>query len=85
MTRFTDKGIEALPTGAERYEKWEGGGFGIRVSPGGGKSWIWVYHFGGRPRRMTLGSYPTIGLADARLKLAEARKLLERGVDPGDR
>jgi len=26
-----------------------------------------------------------MGLADARIKLAEARKLLERGIDPGDR
>jgi Arm DNA-binding domain len=40
----------------ERFEKWEGGGFGIRVSPRGGKAWIWVYHFDGRPRRMTLGA-----------------------------
>ena len=85
MPHFTDKGIAALRPTAERYEKWEGSGFGIRVSPRGTKAWIWVYHFGGRPRRMTLGSYPLMGLADARLKLAEARKLLERGIDPGDR
>ena len=100
MARFTDKFISALRPKAERYERWEGGGFGIRVSPRGGKAWIWVYHFDGRPRRMTLGPYVTkddgaapgepadkkgIGLADARLKLAQARKLLERGIDPGDR
>jgi integrase len=85
MARFTDKFIAALRPMPERFEKWEGGGFGIRVSPGGGKAWIWVYHFDGRPRRMTLGSYPLIGLADARIKLSEARKLLERGIDPGDR
>jgi integrase len=85
MARFTDKGVAALRPMAERYETWEGGGFGIRVSPRGKKAWIWVYHFAGRPRRMTLGSYPAMGLADARLKLAAARKLLEHGIDPGDR
>jgi integrase len=85
MARFTEKFIAALRPMAERFEKWEGGGFGIRVSPRGGKAWIWVYHFDGRPRRMTLGSYPVMGLADARIKLSEARKLLEHGIDPGDR
>jgi integrase len=85
MGRFTDKFIAALRPMDERFEKWEGGGFGIRVSPRGGKAWIWVYHFDGRSRRMTLGAYPATGLADARIKLADARKLLERGVDPGDR
>jgi integrase len=85
MARFTDKSIAALRPKVERYEVWEGGGFGVRVSPRGAKAWIWVYHFVGRPRRMTLGTYPALGLADARIKLADARKLLERGIDPGDR
>jgi integrase len=83
VRKFTDKFIAAQRPRAERYEKWEGGGFGVRVSPRG-KAWVWVYRYQGRPRRMTLGSYPAIGLADARIKLAEARKLLERGIDPGD-
>jgi hypothetical protein len=85
MARFTDKSIAALRPKVERYEVWEGGGFGVRVSPRGAKAWIWVYHFVGRPRRMTLGTYPALGLADARIKLADARKLLEHGIDPGDR
>ena len=85
---FTDKSVAALRPQAKRYERWEGGGFGIRVSPTRGKkpcgkAWVWVYRFEGRPRRMTFGTYPKLGLADARLKLAEARKLLEGGVDPG--
>jgi integrase len=67
-----------------RYERWEGGGFGIRVSPGGGKAWVWLYHCDRRSRRMTLGNYPTMALADARIKLAEARKLLAKGTDPGE-
>jgi hypothetical protein len=44
MARFTDKFIAALRPMPERFEKWESGGFGIRVSPRGGKAWIWVYH-----------------------------------------
>ena len=73
MAGFTDKSISALRPKAERYERWEGGGFGIRVSPSGGKAWIWVYHFECRPRRMTLGSYPAMGLADRSVRIMYPR------------
>jgi integrase len=82
MVRFTDKSVAAQRPKTKRYEVWEGGGFGIRVSPRGSKTWVWVYHFDRRPRRMTFGAYPAMGLADARVRLAEARKLLQRGIDP---
>jgi integrase len=42
-----------------------------------------VYRFQGKPRRLTLGTYPDKGVADAHIALASARKLLEKGVDPG--
>jgi integrase len=84
VARFTDKSIAALRPKAERFEVWEGGGFGLRISPRGIKSWIWVYRFDGRTRRMTFGTYPAMGLADARVKLADARKLLGQGIDPAE-
>jgi integrase len=83
MSRFTDRAIAALRPRPARYEVWEGGGFGIRVSPRGGKAWVWVYHFGGKPRRLTLGSYPGMGLHDAHAALANAKKMLAGGHDPG--
>lgn len=83
--RFTDRWISALKPKSQRYEVWEPGrtGLGVRVSPHGRKSWVYMYRHDGRPRRMTLGSYPAMGLADARLEHAKARKKLERGIDPG--
>jgi hypothetical protein len=33
---------------------------------------------------MTLGTYPAVGVADARVKHAKAKADLERGIDPGD-
>ncbi len=58
--RFTDKAIAALPTKPERYEVWEDGrtGFGLRVSPRGRKSWVWLYRHRGRPRRICFGKAP---------------------------
>lgn len=80
---FTDRSIQALRPKAKRYEAWEGGGFGVRVTPKSRKSFIWLYRFNGKPRRMTFGRYPGLGLADARIRLAEAKKVLEQGKDPG--
>ena len=81
--KLTDKGVAALRPRRERYEAWDGDGFGVRVGPRGAKSWVLVYHHQGRSRRMTLGGYPGMGLADARLAAAEARRKLGRGEDPG--
>ena len=79
--KFTNASIKALKTESERYEAWEenGKGFGIRVSPVGRKSWIYMYRFEGRARRMTLGVYPAMTLADAHVKHAEARKAPGKG------
>ena len=83
--RFTDRGIQALKPKAERYEVWEDGrtGLGVRVAPSGRKSFVYMYRFDGKPRRMTLGAYPKIGLADARVLHAKAKQQRERGIDPG--
>ena len=83
--RFTDRSIKALKRKSARFEVWEDGrtGFGVRVSPAGRISWLYLYRFDGRARRMTLGTYPSLGLADARLKMVEAKRTLDRGSDPG--
>ena len=83
--RLTDRSVKALKPKAERYEVWEDGrtGLGVRVSPAGRKSWVYMYRFQGRPRRMTLNTYPALSLANARVKHAQAKETLERGEDPG--
>ncbi len=83
--RFTDRTVAALKPKAERYEKWQDGrtGFGIRVSPAGRKSWLYMYRFEGRPRRMTLGTYPKMLLVTAHLRHAKAKEHLQKGTDPG--
>ncbi len=89
--RFTHRGIQKLRPRAERYIIWKqnGDGLGIRVSSAGRKTFIFMYRFNGRPRMMTLGVYgqgpSRLSLADAHEKHAQARKLLERGIDPGEK
>ena len=83
--RFTDKAIANLKPHDARYEAWDKQrpAFGIRVGESGKKAWFFVYHFNGKARRVTLGQYPQMGLADAGVAYAEARRALEHGNDPG--
>jgi integrase len=57
-------------------------GLALRVSYGGGKSWVFFYRAGGKLRRLTLGTYPALALAEAREAWREARKAVQCGRDP---
>lgn len=83
--KFTDASIKALKPKSERYEVWEtnGKGFGLRVSPTGRKSWLFMYRFETISRRMTLGTYPGLTLSEAHTAHAKAKEKLEKGIDPG--
>ena len=82
--RMTDAGIRNLKPKAQRFEVWEDGrtGFGLRVSPTGRKVFQFMYWRDDKARRMTLGVYGLVSLAEARVKFAEAKKALEHGGDP---
>ena len=81
--KFTDRKIKNLKPNNDRYEVWEGNGLGIRVAPSGRKSWIFMYRFDGKPRRMTIGTYPTTSVAEAHKDHGQALADLEKGIDPG--
>jgi len=83
--RLTDRQVQNLKSKTQRYEIWEeGSGFGVRVSPNCTKSWVLMYRYEGRQRRMTLGRYPKMTVAAAHKAQADARFTLELGEDPGD-
>ena len=96
---LTDRTVRALkPTTTGRYERYDDlvPGLGIRVSA---KSKVWVlfyrermpYESGGftsgkRKRRWTIGTYPALGLAQARKKAQRAlSELTTKGIDPAVR
>lgn len=60
------------------------GTFGVRVNKTC-KSFIFLYSFHNHPRRLTLGNYPDLSLAEARAKAAQAAELLKQGIDPGQK
>lgn len=57
-------------------------GFGLRVSPGGRKSFILQYRFRRRTRRLTLGAYGTMTLDQARSRAVKSLALVQDGTDP---
>ncbi len=68
----------------------DGGNLYLRITPDGGKRWVFFYRFGksdaGKPIRRDLGlggaSPGEVTLAEARTKALEARRYLNNGVDP---
>jgi integrase len=70
----------------------DGGGLYLQVTSAGARSWIFRYRLNGylskagRPlsREMGLGPLHVVGLADARTRAAECRRLLLDGIDPLD-
>jgi integrase len=82
---LTDRTVAAARPGRNGkrvYRLSDGNGLLLQVKPGGGKSWTVRLTQGGRRRDVGLGSYPEIGLADARRLAIEARRLALEGWDP---
>jgi integrase len=64
------------------YKLSDGAGLHLLVETNGRKLWRFRYHFDGKEKMISFGSFPEVSLADARGKRDEARKLLEAGTDP---
>ena len=68
--------------GPKPYKLADERGLHLLVTPQGGRYWRLNYRFDGKYRTMALGVFPDVGLADARAKRDEARKVLAAGIDP---
>jgi integrase len=84
--KFTTKSIAALalPAGKSDYTAWDDDlpNFGIRLRPGGSKTWTIFYRIGARQRRESLGDCRKLNL-DAARKIARQRfAQVELGIDP---
>ena len=78
MGKLTARKVETAKPG--KYG--DGDGLQLVVSPSGAKKWVLRFLWQGRPREMGLGSYPEVGLAEARERALKGRRLARSGVDP---
>jgi integrase len=81
---LTDTTVRKAKSAAKALRMFDGGGLYIEISPAGSKLWRLKYRFGGKEKRLALGTYPAVGLADARKRREAARELLAREIDPGE-
>jgi integrase len=57
-------------------------GFGFRLRASGSRTWTFQYQLGAKQRRMSLGSYPAIAPAQARVTAANLHAAVRLGRDP---
>ncbi|WP_374554253.1 tyrosine-type recombinase/integrase [Aquitalea pelogenes] len=79
---LTDLAIRQAKPQDKPYHLPDGGSLFLEVTPAGGKLWLFRYRHNGKPGKLSLGKYPTVSLASARDKAAEARMLLDEGKNP---
>jgi integrase len=79
---LTDTAIRKAKTQDKPVKLFDGGGLFLLVTPNGGKWWRFKYRYGGKEKLLSLGTYPEIGLKDARERRDNARKLVANGTDP---
>lgn len=77
-----DVEIRALKPRDRIYKCTDSRGLYIEVHPSGSKLWRYKYSRLGKEKRIALGRYPEVGLAEARRKRDEARHSLADGIDP---
>lgn len=76
------KKIASIKTPDKRQEFWDTSlqGFGLRVTPTGKKTYFIMCRDQGKQRRITLGRYPIISLADAREEARAKLRLVSLGL-----
>ena len=79
---LTDLQIRHFEPSERPYKKADGGGLYIEVMPSGSKLWRLKYRIYGSEKRLSMGRYPDVSLADARKARDEARVRLAAGRDP---
>jgi len=84
--KLTQRRIEALECQANKKDMLvfddEQRGLGVRVTAGGGKSFLVQYRHAGEKRRMPLGSCAAVSLAKARLAARQIVGAVAAGKDP---
>ena len=79
---LTALAIQNAKPAEKEYKLADERGLYLAVTPKGRKHWRFKYRFAGKEKKLHFGSFPDVGLADARTRRDEARRLLAAGSDP---
>ena len=78
VSQLTDRAVSNAKTGTHN----DGNGLTLRVGAGGKRSWVLRYVWQGKAAAMGLGSYPAVGLREARALAADRRAEIAEGKKP---
>ena len=80
---LTDTAIRKAKPAAKPLQMADGGGLYLLLRPDGARWWRWDYRrpVTGKRNTLSLGTYPDVGLADARARRDGARKQIAAGID----
>lgn len=79
---LTDTAIRNAKPKDKSYKVADAQGLYLLVNPTGSKLWRVKYRINGVERKLAIGAYPGITLAEARVARDEARKHLVQAIDP---
>lgn len=79
---LTDTAIKLAKAGNVDRKITDEKGLYLLVTTGGSKLWRFKYRLNGKEKKLSLGSYPDVGLKEARERRDTARKTAEAGNDP---
>lgn len=79
---LTDAKCRSAKPGTKSYKLADAGGLLLHVSSSGHRSWRLKYRFAGKEKQHVLGTYPGVGLKEARDLRDADKRLLREGKDP---
>ena len=82
--QLTDVQLRQWMRAGAPVAKSDGSGLTFTLSAGGTATWILRFRHAGRRQEVTLGRYPDLSLAAARLMAAKRRIALAEGINPAD-
>jgi Arm DNA-binding domain len=79
---LTDTAIKLVKAGDADRKLADEKGLYLLITPGGSKLWRLKYRIDGKEKKLALGSYPDVGLKEARARRDAARTAAEARNDP---
>jgi len=81
---LSDVKVRNAKPSEKQFKLFDGDGLFLLVTPNGKKGWRFKYRFGGKEKLISFGTYPEVGLSEAREKRLAARKQIATGIDPSE-
>lgn len=82
MPTLTEAQCKAAKPKEKPYKLFDGGGLYLWVSSKGARTWRVAYRYEAKQKTISLGDYPLLSLAQARIKLSEVKSALLAGDNP---